>query len=280
MNKMIFKYIWVFPLFLSFNLHAASIDELLDEALKGDHRNPAFVARDKFRHPASTLKFFGLEPGMTVVEITPGAGWYTEILAPVTRDGGALYVASFVITPDMPEYFRNRHKEYLKKLESRPDVYGHVKVTEFSIPDRMELAPPGSADMVLTFRNVHNWVKRENAEEMFTMFFKALKPGGILGVVDHRAKPGTSLQQMSDSGYVTVEHVIKLAEGAGFIFEKSSEINNNPRDTTEHPTGVWTLPPALRYCNEMNEAAEKENCIARYTEIGESDRMTLRFHKP
>ena len=154
-----YKFLCIFFLVFSFNLYAASIDELLEDALKGDHRDPAFVARDEYRHPASTLKFFGLEPGMTVVEITPGSGWYTEILAPVTRQGGALYEASFAITPDMPEYIRNRHMKFLKKLESRPDVYDHVKVTEFSFPEKADIAPPGSADMVLTFRNVHNWIK-------------------------------------------------------------------------------------------------------------------------
>ena len=141
----------------------------------------------------------------------------------------------------------------MKKMEKRPDVYDHVVVTELSVPERTTIAPPGSVDMVLTFRNVHNWMNGDYAEEMFRVFSRVLKPSGILGVVEHRAKPETSIERMKKSGYVTEEHVISLARQAGFTLEGKSEINVNPKDTRDHPAGVWTLPPSLRHCRRMDE---------------------------
>lgn len=261
-------------------LAASNLDTVLDNAIAGDHRDPEFVERDRNRHPKETLKFLGLKPGMTVVEIWPARGWYTEILAPVMRDRGILYEAGFAMTADRtPRWRKDMHKEYMEKLEQRPDVYDHVVVTELSVPERTTIAPPGTADMVLTFRNVHNWMKGDYAAAMFDLFYRALKPGGVLGVVEHRARPGTSLQKMIESGYVTEDYVKKLAMDAGFEFEAASEINANPQDGKDYPAGVWTLPPTLRYCREMEEGPKREACFVKYKTIGESDRMTLRFKK-
>lgn len=260
------------------SVSATNLSDRLEPAINGDHRDPANVARDVYRHPAETLTFFGLEPYMTVVEVWPGGGWYTELLAPVLREEGVLYAAGFALTLDNnPEYRHRIHKAYLEKLRQRPDIYDHVVVTELSPPERATPAPPGSADMVLTFRNVHNWMKGGFAGEMFQTFARVLKPGGILGVTEHRAKPGTSMEDMIKSGYVTEEHVIHLAEQAGFDLVEKSDINANPADTADHPAGVWTLPPSLRHCRQMEE--DREACMDKYRAIGESDRMTLKFVK-
>lgn len=268
-------------LVFSSSLVAADIDELLDTAIAGKHRDPAFVKRDIYRHPKETLKFFGLEPDMTVVEITPGKGWYTEILAPVLRDEGILYEAGFAMTASTtPDWQKNMQIEFANKLMQHPEVYDHVVVTELAPPERMTIAPPGTADMVLTFRNVHNWIKAGNVQSMFEIFYRTLKPGGVLGIVEHRAPPKTSLEDMAKSGYVSQEFIIQLAEAVGFRFEESSEINANPADNRDHPEGVWTLPPTLRLCDKMKNGANKDECIRKYTAIGESDRMTLRFIKP
>lgn len=209
---------------------------------------------------------------MKVVEIWPSGGWYTEILAPLLREEGKYYAAGFALTAKRtPEWRKKMQREYQHKLGAHPELYNQVIVTELSIPERTEIAPPGTADVVLTFRNVHNWMSGNYAPAMFEAMFNALKPGGVLGVVEHRAKKGTSRERMVRSGYVTEGHVKKLAKKAGFRFVSSSEINANPSDTAEHPAGVWTLPPTLRL-------GEKDR--AKYLAIGESDRMTLRFVKP
>ncbi|MDZ7737383.1 MAG: methyltransferase [Gammaproteobacteria bacterium] len=255
--------------------------ELIRSALEGDHRDPANVERDTYRNPEQTLEFFGWQPEMAVIEIWPATGWYTEVLAPITRAQGVYFAAGFAMTADRtPQWRKTMHKEYMEKLGKRPDVYDHVVITELSVPERTTIAPPGSADMVLTFRNVHNWMKGDYAGEMFEVFYRALKPGGILGVVEHRAPAGTGLATMKESGYVTEAHAIALAEGAGFVFEEKSGINANPADEANHPAGVWTLPPSLRYCRRMDSASAREECEHKYRGIGESDRMTLRFRKP
>lgn len=278
MNKK--SYLLILLVF-SLELRANSIEQSIHMAISGDHRDPAFVARDQYRNPLETLQFLGLAPGMTVVEIWPATGWYTEILAPVTRNNGILYLAGFAMTADKtPQWRKEMHKGLMEKMEQRPDVYDHVVVTELSVPERTSIAPPGTVDIVLTFRNVHNWMKGEYADAMFGVFYKTLKPGGILGIVEHRAKPGTGLENMVKSGYVTTDHVIKLAEDAGFVFEAGSEINANSADTTLHPAGVWTLPPTLRMCKKIEDISKKETCKQKYIAIGESDRMTLRFRKP
>lgn len=266
-------------LLFSHTTTAQDFADLAQAAQKASHRSPANMARDQYRHPAETLSFFGLKPEMTVVEIWPGGGWYTELLAPITREQGIYYAANFSLSADRtPDYRKGIQKRFMEKLEATPSVYDHVVVTELEIPERVTIAPPGTADMVLTFRNVHNWLKGDYAEEMFHVMARALKPNGILGLVEHRAKPGTSVDMMKSSGYMTEEHVIALAEKVGFILEEKSEINANPKDSADHAKGVWTLPPSLRLCRDL-EADEKQACEAKYQSIGESDRMTLRFRK-
>jgi len=227
------------------------------------------------------LQFFGLAPESTVVEIWPSGGWWTELLAPVLKPDGIFYAAGFSMTAQRtPEWRKGVQTAFMEKLEARPDVYDHVVVTELSVPERVVIAPPATADLVLTFRNVHNWMSGDYAAEMFQVMARALKPGGALGVVEHRAPPGTSLDDMKRSGYVTEAHVIALADQAGLELEAQSEINANPRDTADHPAGVWTLPPSLRHCRQMEAGEARQACEARYRAIGESDRMTLRFRKP
>jgi predicted methyltransferase len=249
-----------------------STGDLIATWMDGPHRARGHADRNRYRHPKETLTFFGLTPSMTVVEIWPSGGWYTEILAPLLRNKGQYYAAGFAITARRPpEWRKSMQRELQAKLRTRPDLYDRVIVTELSIPERKEVAPPGTADMVLTFRNVHNWMKGGYAPAMFNAMFEALKPGGVLGVVEHRAKSGASRDQMIQSGYVTESHVRDLAESSGFRFAASSEMNANPKDTKDHPLGVWTLPPSLRL-----GARDR----AKYLAIGESDRMTLRFIKP
>jgi predicted methyltransferase len=252
-------------------MRADGAAEWLDRALAGAHRAAANAARDPFRHPRETLLFFGLRPGMTVVEIWPGGGWYTEVLAPVLRGRGVLYAAHFHIDGKGPPYRGRSRAAFQKKLAANPAVYDQVRITELGAPPHVGIAPPRSADMVLTFRNVHNWTAARIDEATFRAFYAALKPGGILGVVEHRAKEGASLEQMIKSGYMTESYVIALAGKAGFKLAGRSEINANPKDTRDHPRGVWTLPPTYRL---------GEQDRGRYAAIGESDRMTLRFVKP
>jgi len=234
-----------------------------------DHRTPKYAARDKYRHPFETLIFFGIRPEMSVVEIWPGGGWYTEIIAPYLKGQGKYYAAH-----------RNRDtkdarilkfiQRYDAKLSARPDLYSEVIVTELS-RTKTAIAPPDSVDMVLTFRNVHNWMKFGFEKPIFEAMYTALKPGGILGVVEHRANPEEFPDPQALSGYVHEEQVIEMAEDAGFRFMEKSEINANPADTRVHPKGVWTLPPSLRL---------KDKDRKKYLAVGESDRMTLKFVKP
>lgn len=243
----------------------------LDTVLAGDQRSAVNRARDGYRHPAETLAFFGLKPDMTVVELWPGGGWYTEILAPYLRDSGKLYAAHFPASSDVAYYSKGR-AAFEAKLAANPMVYDRVVVTELAPPTGLAIAPPGSADMVLTFRNVHNWLKPEGNElNVMKAAFNALKPGGVLGVVEHRAADGTSREQSLESGYVAQQLVIDAAQAAGFVIEQSSEINANPRDTHDHPKGVWTLPPSFALGEQDRDL---------YLDIGESDRMTLLFRKP
>ncbi len=251
---------------------SSRIAERLDAAMAGEHRDPANAARDMYRHPKGTLLFFGLEPGMTVVEIWPGGGWYTEILAPVLRDGGQYYAAGYDAAAEgQPAYRARVQKAFEKKLAKHPEVYDQVIVTKLALPGESDIAPPGSADLVLTFRNTHTFLRADQAEAMFATFYTALKPGGVLGVVQHRAKPGLPLDAMKKSGYITEDKVFALAKGAGFVLAGRSEVNANPKDSANPPEGVWTLPPSLRL---------KDQDKGKYLAIGESDRMTLKFIKP
>lgn len=241
----------------------------LHDIIAGDHRTAHRKARDIYRHPFKTLNFFGLKPDMTVVEIWPGGGWYTDIIAPYVKGSGKYYAAG-----------RNKEttnkrilasiKRYDERLKARPDLFGDVTVTELS-QKKTAIAPPGSADMVLTFRNVHNWMKFGFERTIFDAMFTALKPGGILGVVEHRADPEEFPDPQALTGYVQEEQVKQMAGAAGFRFVASSEVNANPKDNRNHRKGVWTLPPTLRLKGQDRQ---------KYLAIGESDRMTLMFMKP
>jgi len=238
-----------------------SPDPALQAAIDSPARPAAEKARDRYRHPLATLTFFGIKPDMTVVEIWPAGGWYTAILAPYLKPHGKYYAA---VADQHSEGFR-------KKLADDPKLYGNVIVTELAPPGNVAIAPPGSADLVLTFRNVHNWLRGGYAQDVFDAMYKALKPGGILGVVDHRADTKLPQDPKAASGYVREDYVIGLAKKAGFDLAGDTEINANPNDTKDYPKGVWTLPPTLRLGDTDR---------AKYLAIGESDRMTLKFVKP
>ncbi len=249
---------------------ALAVSPEWERIVEGEHRSEANRARDVWRNPRQTLEFFQVEPDHTVVEIWPGAGWYTEILAPLLRYQGKLYAAHWPADAELA-YFRETRERYEAKLAANPEIYDQVVITELLAPTHIEIAPRGSVDRVLTFRSAHAWIRQNSEDEVFGAFFQALKPGGILGVVTHRAPPGTPVQTMQDTGYVSEEHIKEVALRAGFEFVRSSEINANPKDTADHPQGVWTLPPSLRLGDKDRE---------RYEAIGESDRMTLKFRKP
>jgi predicted methyltransferase len=243
----------------------------LAKSIAGTHRAVDNRQRDAYRHPRETLEFFGIKDSMTVVEIWPGGkGWYTEILASLLRENGQLYAAHFSPKAQIA-FFTSSLKQFRKKLAGSPGVYDKVILTTLQPPAQLEIAPKGTVDMVLTFRNVHNWMKAGQADSVFKAMFDALKPRGILGVVEHRGIADLAQDPEARSGYVTEKHVKKLARRAGFESIKNSEINANPRDTKDHPDGVWTLPPTLRL---------KTLDIEKYKGIGESDRMTLKFRKP
>ena len=251
---------------------ADNTDALLDRAISGTHRSVANQARDQYRHPKETLKFFGVRPDQTIVEIAPGAGWYTEILAPFLRDSGKLYAAHYDVTgPTATDYRRQGRARYEQKLAANPALYGAVIVGTLPVRTFTDIQPPGGADMVVTFRNIHNWMQDGHFDDSLQAFYSVLKPGGILGVEEHRAKPGTSMEQMIATGYVTEAYVVERAKAAGFEFAGRSEINANAGDTKDYPRGVWTLPPTL---------IEGDTNKQKYLAIGESDRMTLRFIKP
>jgi predicted methyltransferase len=248
----------------------------IDAALAGSHRSDANKARDRYRHPKETLEFFGLRPEMTVVEIWPGGGWYTEVLAPVLRERGKLYVAQYGSKPPFP--YQQREMDTLAaKMRANPDLYRAVTPTALNFfTNELTIAPAGSADLVVTFRNVHNWFQEgygpPNAAELaFKAMFAALKPGGMLGVVDHRWPDPATEDADAKSGYISAQRVIALAEAAGFELAGRSDVNRNPLDTHDYPEGVWTLPPDL---------ALGERDRDKYLAIGESDRFTLKFVKP
>ena len=265
---------------VSGELSTDEIQARVEAVLDDDHRVDENRARDRFRNPAETLAFFGWQPDMEIAEIWPAGGWYAEILGPLTREQGIYFAAGFSMTADRtPQWRKDYQKQFAEKLEADPDVYDHVVMTGLSIPERPTFAPPASLDMVLTFRNVHNWVNGDYAPAMFHAMHRALKSGGVLGLVEHRAAPGTPRENVPDEGYMAEAHVVELAQQAGFELEEKSEINANPDDTRDHPQGVWSLPPSYRGCRGMDEAGMEE-CVERFRPIGESDRMTMRFRKP
>ncbi|HEY5807207.1 MAG TPA: hypothetical protein VIT67_04530 [Povalibacter sp.] len=243
-------------------------DAALAKAIAGAHRTPALVERDKARHPQEELEFFGVRPDMTVVEIAPGGGYWTEILAPYLYDKGTLYTA---ITPRAAnERAATYYDNWQKKFAATPAVYGKVKIGELG-GGTFNPAPAGSADMVLTFRNVHNWMGNGTIDQVFASFYKSLKPGGILGIEEHRAASDKPQDPKAESGYVREDYTIALAEKAGFKYVGKSEILANPKDTKDWPRGVWTLPPTLALGDQDRE---------KYQAIGEADNFVLKFVKP
>jgi predicted methyltransferase len=243
----------------------------LDKVLAGDHRSDENRARDRYRHPKETLQFFGFRQDMAVMEVSPGGGgWYTEVLAPTLREKGE-YIAAAWDPNSTSEYAKKNSKKYADKLASRPELYDRAKVTALQAPNALKPVPDGSVDMVLTFRNIHGWMGDDAADAMFKAMYAALKPGGILGVVEHRAMADKPQDPKAESGYVREDYAIAMIEKAGFKLIGKSEVNANPKDTADHPKGVWTLPPTLQGGDVDRD---------KYLAIGESDRFTLRFRKP
>ena len=245
--------------------HGAAPDGAIAAAVAAPTRTPANVARDAARHPTETLAFFGVKPGDTVVELWPGGGWYTEILAPLTQSGGGMLYAA---AP-----WERGLNTIRKWQEAKPDAYGAVKLAEFPATGAGPKVPDGSADVVLTFRNVHNWRfgGMDKTAEAFQQIYAMLKPGGVLGVVDHRLPEAMDSALEEKSGYMKRSSIVAFAEAAGFKLAGESEVNANPRDTHDYEKGVWSLPPTL-----TNKDVDREKYVA----IGESDRMTLKFVKP
>ncbi|GGY69562.1 methyltransferase [Cellvibrio zantedeschiae] len=240
-----------------------TVQQQLQENINGSWRTEKNRARDAYRHPLQTLTFFGVKPDAHIVELFPsGSAWYTEILAPFVRDKGKLTIINVKGNPE-----DSGQKE---KFAADPTRYGKINILEVA-PPNFSFGEPNSADFFLTFRNVHNFAMKDAQAQFFAEAYKVLKPGGILGIEDHRAAPGKSFEEVKNSGYQPEAFVIAEAERAGFRLEARSEINSNPKDTKDYPKGVWSLPPSL-------EADEKDK--AKYIAIGESDRFTLRFVKP
>src|SRR3982074_1456002 len=243
--------------------------EALTGILAADYRAEENRARDRYRHPKETVVFSGSRPEMSVLEVWPEPGWYTEVIAPLVRDKGKYYAAVIAADPES-KYLTRRLEQYRQKLAERPDLYDRVAVVSFPT-DGGDAVPPASVDMVVTFRNIHNWMGRDTAAQAFATMYRALKPGGVLGVVEHRGNPAVAQDPKAKSGYVNEDYAIKLIEGQGFRLVGESQINANPKDTKDYEQGVWTLPPTYRLGDKDRD---------RYAAIGESDRFTLKFIKP
>ena len=250
----------------------AELENKLTAAMNGEHRSDKNIARNQYRNPVETLKFFGLTADMTVLEMAPGGGWYTEILAPAMRDTGTYIAGSYDIEVEgQPEYRYRQHQRLLDNIKDQADIYGQTKVAMYSPPESRNLGDENSVDMVLTFRSSHGWTRSGIIEDVYADVFKVLKPGGVFGVVQHRAPEGGDPAEWSKKGYVPEASIIAAAEKAGLKLDAKSEVNANPKDTKDYEKGVWTLPPVLTLGDEDRE---------KYLAIGESDRMTLRFVKP
>jgi len=260
---------------------ADAVDPVLAEVVAGDWRGDEAKARDRYRHPVESLTFWGLKPGMAILEIQPGgASWWTEILAPYAkRTGGSFYVTGADLdNPDLPAAARKSREEFEARYGAKPDLYGKIGVVNWGAKSKP--LPKESYDFILTARSVHGWMRTPGmVEKTFKEFHDALKPGGILAVEQHRANPGPQ-DPKAESGYVTEAYVIEQAEKAGFKLAAKSEINANPKDTKDHPFGVWTLPPTLRSAaGSYDKNADPNFDHSKYEAIGESDRMTLKFVK-
>jgi predicted methyltransferase len=247
---------------------AAAPDADLAKAIAGSWRSPAAVARDPARHPGEELAFFGIAPNMTVVEIWPSGGYWTEILAPYLHDHGTYYAAG--LPRSLGERALKAEETFRAKLDANKAIYGNLRLTEFG-KDAADIAPPGSADLIVTFRNLHNWVGAGWGDQAMATFYKALKPGGILGIEDHRGRADQPQDAEAKSGYIRQDYAIEMARRAGFEFVGASEIDANPKDTKDYAEGVWTLPPTLAL-------GDKDR--AKYLAIGEADNFVLKFRKP
>ncbi len=243
--------------------------DALDQVLAGTQRSDENRARDRYRHPKETLLFFGLRPEMRVLEVWPEPGWYTEVIAPLLADKGKYYAAVIPADP-ASRNITQRLESYRQKLGSRPDLYGKVQVVTFPA-DGSDVLPANSVDMIVTFRNMHEWMARDNTSQAFATLYRALRPGGVLGVVDHRGNPALPQDPHAKSGYVEEDYAVKLIEAQGFQLVGKSQVNANPNDAKDYEQGVWTLPPTYRL-------GDKDR--AKYAAIGESDRFTLKFAKP
>ncbi len=257
----------------------------IEAAVAGTWRSADDRSRDVYRHPAEALEFWGLAPGMAVLEVQPGGGWWTEILASYAHaNGGTFYAtAADLDNPELPEAARKSREEFAARFAAKPEVYGAVNLVNFGA--KSAPLPAATFDFILTARSTHGWVNGGVADKMFADFFQALKPGGILALEQHRANEGSDPADKitgTSSGYVMQSAVVALAEKAGFTLEASSEINANPTDTKDHPFGVWTLPPVARTrpYSEGPDANDPAFDRSKYDAIGESDRMTLKFRKP
>jgi predicted methyltransferase len=259
-------------LLLTAQIHSAFADDALSAAIGSSQRSDANKSRDAARHPQETLQFFGITQKMTVVELSPGGGWYTEILAPYLRPQGQL-IEALEDPKSESEYNRRGFASFQKKLNGNPGMYDKIITTVFEPPSNLNVAADNSVDMVLTFRNIHNWMEGGDAKmkTLFKNVYTSLKSGGVFGVVEHRLPAGKVMDATASTGYVSEAYVIKLAESAGFKLVAKSEINANPKDNADHPGGVWALPPTY-----TNKDVDRQ----KYADIGESDRMTLKFVKP
>ena len=267
--KNIYQTLGLLMIALSFSIfsEAAHHEDALLEAVNNSDRNIQYSARDHFRNPYQTLSFFKIKPTMQVLELAAGGGWYTEILAPYLKAEGKLSVTHY--NPDGGSYYKRSRESYDKKVASNP-LFEGIRVITVETPPTQSFTKPETQDLVLTFRNLHNWLGRDAMKAVIQEAYNSLKKGGYFGVVEHRAPEGSSLEFMKKSGYVTQSLAIETAQSVGFKLVATSEINANPKDTADHPRGVWTLPPSYRL---------KDKDRLKYEAIGESDRMTLLFKK-